>query len=87
MEIEKKVWPQYFEKILNGEKTFEIRLADFECRSGDVLLLKEWDPESNIYTGRSVKKTVKYVAKTKDIKFWPENEVAKYGLQIIGFDK
>lgn len=41
MEIEKKVWPQYFEKILSGEKTFEIRLADFECGLGDVLLLKE----------------------------------------------
>ncbi len=29
MKIEKKVWPEYFETILKGEKTLELRLADF----------------------------------------------------------
>ncbi|MCD6279632.1 DUF3850 domain-containing protein [Candidatus Micrarchaeota archaeon] len=43
--IEKKIWPKYFELIQQGKKTFEIRLADFEIKEGDVLLLKEWDPE------------------------------------------
>jgi hypothetical protein len=28
MKIEKKIWPEYFEKIQYGEKTFELRLAD-----------------------------------------------------------
>ena len=40
--IEKKVWPEYFQQILYGKKTFEIRLNDFEINEGDTLLLKEW---------------------------------------------
>ncbi|GEM_PF-5186419 len=35
MKIEKKVWPEYFEKILTGEKKFELRLADWQCQAGD----------------------------------------------------
>jgi len=37
----KKIWPKYFQKILEGDKTFELRLADFECNPGDILVLKE----------------------------------------------
>jgi hypothetical protein len=85
MRIEKKVWPQFFEKLLTGEKTFEVRLADFECKIGDELVLKEYDPDRKAYTGRELTKAVTYVAKTKDFSFWPAEEVEKYGLQIIGF--
>lgn len=85
MEIEKKVWPEFFNKILKGEKNFEIRLADFPCQSGDVLILKEWDPETKEYTGREIKKKVSCVIKTKDLVFWPKENIEKYGYQIIGF--
>ena len=54
MEIEKKTWPGFFEKVARGEKSFEVRLADFECKAGDILVLKEWDPASKKYTGRSI---------------------------------
>ena len=30
-EIHKKISPEYFEKILTGEKTFEYRINDFDC--------------------------------------------------------
>ncbi len=85
MKIEKKVWPEYFRKIKEGKKTFEIRLADFKCNSGDVLVLREWNPKTKKYTGRSMKKKVTYVLKTKKLKFWPKKDVDKYGLQVIGF--
>ncbi len=29
---EKKIWPEYFQKILDGKKTYELRLADWEFR-------------------------------------------------------
>jgi len=85
MVINKKIWPEYFQKILDGDKTFELRLADFECQPGDTLVLEEWDTEIKKYTGRKIKKEVTYVLKTKDVKFWPSEDIAKYGFQIISF--
>lgn len=85
MKIDKKVWPEYFQEIFSGRKTYELRLADFDCHPGDTLVLKEWDPQTKKYTGRELTKTVTYVAKTKDMQFWPPEEVDKYGYQIIAF--
>ncbi|MBI4095805.1 MAG: DUF3850 domain-containing protein [DPANN group archaeon] len=85
MKIEKKVWSEYFDKILSGEKTFELRLADFECNPGDVLILKEWDKKQKQFTGRQIEKNITFVFKTKGQKFWPEEDVGKHGYQIIAF--
>ncbi|MFH1455905.1 MAG: DUF3850 domain-containing protein [archaeon] len=85
MRIEKKIWPKYFQNILGGEKTFELRLADFECNSGDILVLREWDPETKEYTGRVIEKEITSVFKTKDQTFFLKEEVEKYGYQIISF--
>jgi hypothetical protein len=83
--IEKKVWPRYFKEILEGEKTFELRLADFKVRKRDILILKEWDPKKKKYTGREIKKKVGYVLKFKPEKllFYSQKDIKKYGLQII----
>lgn len=83
MIIEKKIWPKYFEEILKGNKTYELRLADFECRPGDILVLREFNPVLRQFTGRQIEKEVGYVGKTKDIKFWPKEDIEKYGFQII----
>ena len=85
MKIEKKVWLEYFQKILDGSKTFELRLADFECNPGDVLVLKEYNPKTNEYTGRVLEKAVTFVFKTKDQKFWPKEDVEKHGFQVMAF--
>lgn len=84
MRIEKKIWPEYFEKVLPGEKNFELRLADWDCKSGDVLILREWNPETKEYTGRQVEKEVGYVLKTKDISLFSKEDIEKYGWQVIG---
>ena len=85
MKHSKKVWPEFFQKILDGEKHFELRLADWECNEGDTLMLQEWDPTTKDYTGRTMEKEITYVIKTKDISFWPKEDVEKYGYQIISF--
>jgi ribosomal protein S17 len=86
MKIKKKTWPELFQKILDGEKKFELRLADFKCEPGDTLVLEEWDPKTQKYTGRKLEKKVTYVLKTKDIKFWPKKDIKKYGFQVISLD-
>ena len=85
MKHTKKIWPKYFQKILDGKKTFELRLADWECKEGDILVLREWDPKTKKYTGREIEKEVTYVVKTKDMNFWPKEDIEKYGYQIIAF--
>ena len=52
--IHKKVWREYFEKIISGTKKLELRLADFEVNEGDTLVLEEWDKHKKQYTGRKV---------------------------------
>lgn len=84
--IEKKTWPELFQKVKNGEKTFDVRLADFRCSKGDILVLKEWDPKTKTYTGRVVRRKVKFTIKTKELeKFWSKTEIKKHGFQVIGF--
>ena len=85
MKIEKKTWPEAFQKVLDGTKNLELRLADFECKSGDILVLREWDPKTKDYTGRVIEKEVRYVMKTKDQPYWSKNDVEKYGFQIMSF--
>ena len=83
MKIKKKTWPDMFEKLLSGEKKFDLRLADFSCGIGDVLIFCEWDPNKKEYTGRILEKEVTYILKTKDLKFWSEEEIEKNGFQVM----
>jgi hypothetical protein len=81
-EIRKKVYKEWFDRIVSGEKTFELRLNDWKCQPGDILILDEID-ENSAPTGRSLRKKVGTVVKTNEIDYWSENEIAKYGYQII----
>lgn len=83
MRIEKKTWPELFQKILNGEKTFEVRLADFECKPEDVLVLREYNPSKKKYTGRVIEKKVGFMFNTKDLKYWSKEDINKFGLYVI----
>lgn len=86
--IEKKTWPKEFEAILSGKKKYELRLNDFEIQEGDTLFLREWDPETKTYTGRSIEKKAVSVRKF-DIntqKYWLKEEVLEKGLQIISLE-
>lgn len=85
MKIRKKTWTEAFEKVLSGEKTFDARLANFECKPGDILVLEEYDPETKKYTGRKIEKKVTYILNTNNQKYWTQNDIKKFGLQIIGF--
>jgi ASC-1-like (ASCH) protein len=61
--IRKKLHPIYFEPVATGKKSFDFRIADFEIKDGDTLILEEWDPKTKKYTGRSIIKKVNYVKK------------------------
>jgi len=83
MEIKKKVWPEYFQQILNGTKKFDLRLADFNIKEGDVLILEEYDPETNTYTGRSIRKKTGTIIKVNPTRMHKLEDIKKYGFYII----
>jgi ASC-1-like (ASCH) protein len=56
-----KIWPEYFEAVLSGKKTFEIRKNDRDYQVSDVLLLQEYNPKTNEYTGRELLVEVTYI--------------------------
>jgi len=84
--IHKKVWPEYFQQILSGRKNFELRLADFDVKEGDILVLQEWDNNKNTYTGRKIEVVATYILKTKELTFWSKKDTETYGFQVIQFE-
>lgn len=83
MVIRKKIWPKYFGLVKSGKKKFEVRAVDFNVREGDILVLEEWNPKSKKYTGRRLKKKVKYVLKFKLDDFKQSELIRKKGLYVI----
>lgn len=58
---ELKCWPEYYGEVEAGRKTFEIRKDDRGFRVGDKLILREYNPQSQTYTGRSCQRVVTYI--------------------------
>ncbi|NNV04637.1 DUF3850 domain-containing protein [Brevibacillus sp. MCWH] len=56
-----KIYPEFFKEVCSGKKTFEIRKNDRGFQVGDILLLQEFNPETNSYTGRVVERKVTYI--------------------------
>jgi len=81
--IRKKTWPEYFEKVLSGEKTAEIRLADFYVDVGDVLVLEEWDPFTEEYTGRKIEKVVDKKYHIMLNQFWTLSAIQELGVFLM----
>lgn len=52
---ELKTCPEYFDKVLEGVKTFEFRFNDRGYSEGDVLVLQEYELTTRRYTGRTAK--------------------------------
>ncbi|OGE88481.1 MAG: hypothetical protein A2722_01125 [Candidatus Doudnabacteria bacterium RIFCSPHIGHO2_01_FULL_50_11] len=82
-EIHKKIWPQWFEAVSSGKKKFDLRVADFEVKEGDTLVLEEWDPKTSEYTGRTLTKRVGYVGKFDLNTFGQRALIEKNGLYAI----
>jgi len=59
---ELKIWPVHFDPLIRGVKKAEYRWNDREFKVGDVLKFREWDPETEEYTGRHAFARVIHVA-------------------------
>lgn len=58
---ELKTWPKFFAEVATGAKPFEVRQHDRDFQAGDVLILREWDPETSSYAPGRVARRVTYL--------------------------
>ena len=67
-----KTWPPFFEDVLTGAKTFELRRDDRGYTVGDVVTLREWAPADprgaaergpGDYTGRTLTRSIGYIVR------------------------
>ena len=56
-----KTWPDYFDAVARNEKSFEVRKADRPFVVGDTLLLREWYPDIEGYSGREIWRRIDYI--------------------------
>lgn len=83
MIIKKKIWPRDFQLTKSGRKKFELRVADFKIKTGDTLILQEWNPKTKKYTGKSLKRKVGYVHKFRLNDYGQKKIIEKRGLYVI----
>jgi hypothetical protein len=60
-----KTWPGFFAGLADGTKTAEVRRNDRGFQAGDVLVLREFNAETDDYTGRS---EVRIVSRVDDLR-------------------
>jgi hypothetical protein len=56
-----KTWPEYFDKVRDGIKRFEVRKNDRDFQVGDILTLEEYNPIECKFTGRWYLARVDYI--------------------------
>jgi hypothetical protein len=56
-----KIWPEFFDQLMSGQKTFELRNDDRGYAVGDVLRLREWILEGHFYSGREARRQVTHL--------------------------
>jgi len=58
---ELKCWPEYYQAVFAGVKTFDLRYDDRGFAVWDYLRLREYDPATGEYTGRDLLCEVRYL--------------------------
>lgn len=70
-----KIWPEHFRDVVSGKKKVEIRSEeDRAFIEDDILIMREWNEETQEYTGNEV--TVKVTHCLRGLPFVPEGYVA-----------
>lgn len=49
-----KIYPIYFDKVIKGLKKAELRNNDRDYKPRDIVVMREWCPNKQSYTGNSV---------------------------------
>ena len=56
-----KSWTHLFAAFLRGIKTHDMRIMDRPYEVGDTLVLREYDKQTETYTGRAARAEITYI--------------------------
>lgn len=56
-----KIWPEFFDGVLSGQKTCELRKNDRGFAVGDVIRLREWHMDGHFFSGRETSRKVTHI--------------------------
>jgi len=56
-----KIHPEHFKAVCEGSKKAELRVNDRDYKVGDLLLLREYFPETKEYSGHVTKQRVTHI--------------------------
>jgi hypothetical protein len=56
-----KIQEEYFDKVLKGIKSFEVRKNDRDYLAGQEVVLREYNVKTKLYTGRILHREITYV--------------------------
>lgn len=57
-----KSWPDFFQAFLDGDKLHDMRdIRDRKFEVGQVVRLREWNPDGSGYTGRALDMQITYI--------------------------
>ena len=62
-----KIWPEYYKEVVEGRKKAEVRVNDRNFQVGDILVLQEYNPVRDYYTGNIVTVNVTHILPLKKI--------------------
>lgn len=81
MTHEIKCWPEFMHDLATGRKSFEVRKNDRDYLVGDMLLIREFNPEKKVYGLKKINAEIIYILKGGQ--FGIEKGYIVMGLQII----
>lgn len=61
MKHELKIHPEHYKNVMFGSKKVEVRFNDRNFQENDLLILNEFDPKTEKYTGGQIKRKVDYI--------------------------
>ena len=80
MKHDLKILPKYFDAVKSNIKPFEVRKKDRDFNVGDMLYLREYDPECNGGRGECTGRyTIKYITYILD-----DSDVCADGYVVLG---
>ncbi len=79
---ELKIWPQFYNDVVGGYKTYEVRVNDRAFQVGDEIRLREWDPLIKMYTGRTCNVRIRHLTDSATWYMIP-NHLAIFGIELL----